>query len=135
MFDPISQLFKYKSRVLWLQYSNIHVFWFSIFCTPPHLFQPPRLLERWEYSNFQNLVISFEYSWFLAKNLTNFVSLHWKLHNRYCNTWDILIRILYSKSCSSAKSHVVQIIHGIVVHVRSDIRWIELKFLVNFILF
>ena len=89
-------------------------FWY--FLTAPH------------YSNFQNLVISFEYSGSLAKNLSNFVSLPWKLLNRYCHAWDILIRILYSKSCSSAKSHVVQIIHGIVVHVRSDISWIELDF-------
>ena len=37
------------------------------------------------YSNSQNLVISFEYSWFLAKNLPNFVSLPWKLHNRKCH--------------------------------------------------
>ena len=37
------------------------------------------------YSNSQNLVISFEYSWFLAKNLSNFVSLPWKLHNRKCH--------------------------------------------------
>ena len=111
--DPI------QSNDFWRRKLTLKVkFWY--FLTAPH------------YSNFQNLVISFEYSWFLAKNLTNFVSLHWKLHNRYCNTWDILIRILYSKSCSSAKSHVIQIIHGIVVHVRSDIRWIELKFLVFF---
>ena len=46
-------------------------FWY--FLTAPH------------YSNFQNLVISFKYSWFLAKNLSNFVSLPWKLHNRYCH--------------------------------------------------
>ena len=46
-------------------------FWY--FLTAPH------------YSNFQNLVISFEYSWFLAKNLSNFVSLPWKLHNRKCH--------------------------------------------------
>ena len=37
------------------------------------------------YSKSQNLVISFEYSWFLAKNLFNFVSLPWKLHNRKCH--------------------------------------------------
>ena len=37
------------------------------------------------YSNFHNLVISFDFSWFLAKNLSNFVSLPWKLHNRYCH--------------------------------------------------
>ena len=47
-------------------------FWY--FLTAPH------------YSNFQNLVISFEYSWFLAKNLSNFVSLSWKLHNRECHS-------------------------------------------------
>ena len=28
-------------------------------------------------------IISFDYSWFLAKNLSNFVSLPWKLHNQY----------------------------------------------------
>ena len=46
-------------------------FWY--FLTAPH------------YSNFQNLVTSFEYSWFLPKNLPNFVSLPWKLHNRECH--------------------------------------------------
>ena len=30
-----------------------------------------------------NLVISFDYSWFLAKNLSNFVSPSWKLNNPY----------------------------------------------------
>ena len=33
-----------------------------------------------------NSIISFDYSWFLAKNISNFVSLPWKLHNRYCPT-------------------------------------------------
>ena len=37
------------------------------------------------YSNSPNLVISFDYSWFLAKYLSNFVYLSWKLHNRYCH--------------------------------------------------
>ena len=37
----------------------------------------------------QNLVISFEYSWFLTKNLSNFVSLPWKLQNRYCHNVSI----------------------------------------------
>ena len=32
------------------------------------------------------MVISFDYSWFLAKNLSNFVSLPWKLYNQYCHT-------------------------------------------------
>ena len=47
-------------------------FWY--FLTAPH------------YSNFQNLGISFEYSWFLAETLSNFVSLPWKLHNRECHS-------------------------------------------------
>ena len=38
-----------------------------------------------QYSNSQNSIISFDFSWFLAKNLSNFVSLPWKLHNRYCH--------------------------------------------------
>ena len=37
-------------------------------------------------SNSQNSMISFEYSWCLAKNLSNFVSHPCKLHNRYCHT-------------------------------------------------
>ena len=31
-----------------------------------------------------NFLISFDYSGFLAKNLSNIVSLPWNLHNRYC---------------------------------------------------
>ena len=62
-------------------------------------------LKAPHYSNFQNLVISFEYSWFLAKNLSNFVSLPWKLHNRECHncTWTCLMYnwIKYrTKGCS-----------------------------------
>ena len=37
------------------------------------------------YTNSQNSMISFDYSWFLAKNLSNFVSLPWKFHNWYCH--------------------------------------------------
>jgi hypothetical protein len=47
---------------------------FRHFLTPPH------------YTNLQNSMISFDYSWFLAKNLSNFISLPWKLHNLYCHT-------------------------------------------------
>ena len=46
----------------------------------------PRFWHLAIYSNYQNLGISFDYSWFLAKNLSNFVSLPWKLHNWYCHT-------------------------------------------------
>ena len=34
-------------------------------------------------------MISFDYSWFLAKNISNFVSLPWKLHNRYCHNLEL----------------------------------------------
>ena len=37
------------------------------------------------YSNSQNSIILFDYSWFLPKNLSNFLSLPWKLNNRYCH--------------------------------------------------
>ena len=37
------------------------------------------------YPNFQNSIISFDYSWFLGKNISNFVSLPWKLNNWYCH--------------------------------------------------
>ena len=38
------------------------------------------------YSNSQNSIVSFDYSWFLAKNLSNYVSLSWKLYKQYCHT-------------------------------------------------
>ena len=43
------------------------------------------------YSNSPTLVISFDYSWFVAKNRSNFVSLPWKLHNRYCHNVQSLV--------------------------------------------
>ena len=43
------------------------------FLTPPH------------HNNLKNSMISVNYSWFLAKNLSDFVYLPWKLHNRYCH--------------------------------------------------
>ena len=40
------------------------------------------------------ITISFEYTWFFAKNLSNFVSLPWKLHNRYCDSGhDLILQI------------------------------------------
>ena len=45
----------------------------SAILTPPH------------YTNSQNSMIPFDYSWSLAQNLSNFVSLPWKLHNWYCH--------------------------------------------------
>ena len=46
---------------------------FRHFLTPSH------------HTNLQNSMISFDYSWCLAKNLSN---LPWKLHNRYCHIVD-----------------------------------------------
>ena len=40
----------------------------------------------WQLANYQNSTISFDYSWFLAKSISYFLSLPWKLHNRYCHT-------------------------------------------------
>ena len=36
------------------------------------------------YTNSQNSMILFDNSWFLAKNLSNFLSLPWKRHNNVC---------------------------------------------------
>ena len=55
--------------------------WKSDFLTPPH------------HTNSWNSMISFDYSWSLAKNLSNFISLLWKLHNRYCRTFNITLEI------------------------------------------
>ena len=51
-----------------------------------------RCLKTHHYSTYQNLVISFDYSWFLAGNLFNLLSLPWKLYNWYCHTtYSILV--------------------------------------------
>ena len=42
------------------------------------------------YTNLQISMISFDYSWFLGKNLSNFVSLPWKLHNWYFHNVSVL---------------------------------------------
>ena len=36
-------------------------------------------------SNSQNLIISFDYSWLLAINLSNFASFPWNIYNQYCH--------------------------------------------------
>ena len=47
------------------------------------------------YSDSPNLVISFDYSWFLAKNLSNLVSFPWKLYNRHCHSLHVPFQILH----------------------------------------
>ena len=47
-------------------------------------------LPIYMYSNSPNLVIQFDYSWFWAKDLFNFVSLLWKLHNLYCHKYLVM---------------------------------------------
>ena len=44
-----------------------------------HFLSPPH------YTNLQNSMMSFNYSWFSAKNNYNFLSFPWKLHNQYCH--------------------------------------------------
>ena len=52
-------------------------------------------------------MISIDYSWSFAKNISNFVSLPWKLHNRYCHNqqsgldyqWPVKLHI---ESCQNA---------------------------------
>ena len=50
-----------------------------------------QFLTACHYFNSQNSLISFDYSWFLANNLSNFVSLPWKLHNPYCHSVQSLV--------------------------------------------
>ena len=54
-------------------------------CILIHILQSKQILTPPYYTNLQNSMISFDYSWFLAKNISNFVSLPCKLHNRYCH--------------------------------------------------
>ena len=74
---------------------------FQHFLTPPHC------------TNSQHLTISFDYSWFLAKILSNFLSLPWKLHNRYCHTVDQTIdKIEVSSSWLTIEYYFWRIILG-----------------------
>ena len=61
------------------------------------------------YSNSPNFVISSDYSWFLAKNLYNFVSLPWKLHNRYCHSNYTFILTWSQHYAYSTRINVLQI--------------------------
>ena len=47
------------------------------------LFDSLPLIQNSKFNNF------FWVSWFLGKNLSNFVSPVWKLHNPYCHNWRI----------------------------------------------
>ena len=60
-------------------------------------------------TNSQNSMISFDYSWFLAKNISNFVSLPWKLHNRYCH---------------NKESHQVRA-HGTKMVLEQYVKWLD----------
>ena len=59
-----------------------------------------------KYSNSPNLVISFDYWWFLPKTfLILYPFLPWKLHNRYCHISSILHQDLkHSTSCRDVTS-------------------------------
>ena len=55
----------------------------------PIIFDIENWLWKSNFGLFDSLPLQFSkfgnYSWFVAKNLSNFVSLSWKLHNRYCH--------------------------------------------------
>ena len=51
-----------------------------------HFFYDARFLTTHHYVNSQNTIKSFEDIVFLSKNLSNFVSLLWKLYNPYCHS-------------------------------------------------
>ena len=55
-------------------------------------------------------MISFNYNWFLAKTLSNFVSLPWKLHNQFCHTNRIAKLIVETDNNADAiSSNIVSI--------------------------
>ena len=81
-------------------------FWY--FLTAPH------------YSNFQNLVISFEYSWFLAKSLSNFVSLPWKLHNRECHNGQCSVEIIRMYNTYFWNKMIIKWYEGIIAFRSTD---------------
>ena len=78
----------------WLWKSNIGTFW--KLATTPIVY----------------LVISFDYSWFLAKKLSNFVSLPLNLHNRYCHNSYCKYKVYFSSYLSANTSEHVYIYHG-----------------------
>ena len=45
-----------------------------------------------QFSKFNNFVWA---CWFLAKNLPYFISLHWKLHNRYCHIMQLCFHEIF----------------------------------------
>ena len=57
------------------------------------------MLNFWQLATnilqLSNSTISFDYSWSLAKYLSNFVFLPLKLHNLYCHKWHIWGHILH----------------------------------------
>ena len=73
------------------------------FLTPPH------------YTNLQNSMISFDYTWFLAKNLSNFVSFPLKLHNRYCHSQQIPFLQFPAVSCIVLPRKMLDISMWVVV--------------------
>ena len=65
------------------------------FLTPPH------------YTIYQNSIISFDYSWFLGKNISNFVFPNYlKLHNLYCHNLHMINCVLLSTSSLNCAFHL-----------------------------
>ena len=59
----------------------------------PHFWTPPHC------TNSQNSIIAFNNTLFLAQKLSKFVSLPWKLHNRYCHNEHTSLMMLIWFSC------------------------------------
>ena len=71
-----------------------------------------QILALFDGSNSPNLVISFEYGWFLVRKLSNFVSPLWKLHNWHCNNLYCKL-ILNIKIGRGVSSLMLQIFWGL----------------------
>ena len=68
------------------------------------------LLATPHYTNSQNSMFLFDYTWCLAKTLSNFVSLPWKLHNQFCHTNRIAKLIVETDNNADAiSSNIVSI--------------------------
>ena len=70
-------MFFFKNKIV----MNCRVFHWKFFLSDA------QFLTARHYSNSQNSIILFDYSWFLVKNLSNSLSLAWKLYNQYCHSF------------------------------------------------
>ena len=101
---------------------------FQHFLTPSH------------YTNLQNSMISFDCSWFVAKNLSNFISLPWTFHNRYCHNMHIWhskqFFTIYNKAvgptCISKSKVLIWNLDGWIGLSQKQLKWFQNSFLWGF---